>query len=85
MGVGNGIMLPNAIAGAVSIRPQAAGTASGILGFTQMSFGAITTQLAGHLVAGASSATPMLLHMLFVGVGCVTIFAALLRAPAPVK
>src|SRR5581483_12286831 len=29
---GNGLLLPNAIAGAISVRPQAAGTASGISG-----------------------------------------------------
>jgi DHA1 family bicyclomycin/chloramphenicol resistance-like MFS transporter len=80
MGVGNGIMLPNAIAGAVSIRAQAAGTASGLLGFTQMSFGALTTQLAGHLVVGAASATPMLVHMLAMGVACVAVFIIFLRA-----
>jgi DHA1 family bicyclomycin/chloramphenicol resistance-like MFS transporter len=83
MGVGNGIMLPNTIAGAVSIRPQAAGTASGTLGFIQMSFGALTAQLAGYLVSSAFSATPMLLHMLFMGVGCVLIFPLFLRSPAP--
>ena len=42
---GNGLLLPNAIAGAVSVRPQAAGTASGITGFTQMAIGAAVTQL----------------------------------------
>ena len=30
---GNGLLLPGAIAGAVSVRPQAAGTAAGIIGF----------------------------------------------------
>ena len=29
---GNGLLLPNCIAGAVSVRPQAAGTASGMTG-----------------------------------------------------
>ena len=56
MGIGNGVILPNAIAGAVSVRPQVAGTASGALGFTQMSYGALTTQFAAHLVVGATSA-----------------------------
>ena len=42
--VGNGVSLPNAIAGAVSVRPQAAGTASGIAGFMQMGYGAVVTQ-----------------------------------------
>ncbi len=79
MGIGNGMILPNAIAGAVSIRPQAAGTASGFLGFTQMAFGALTTQLAGHLVDGASGPAPMVLHMLATGTGCLLVYLVLLR------
>ena len=45
---GNGVFLPNAIAGAVSVRPQAAGTASGITGFTQMAIGAVAAQAMSH-------------------------------------
>ncbi len=47
MGFGNGLLLPTAIAGAVSIRPQVAGTASGLTGFIQMAIGAAAAQLAG--------------------------------------
>jgi DHA1 family bicyclomycin/chloramphenicol resistance-like MFS transporter len=79
MGIGNGIMLPNAIAGAVSIRPQAAGTASGLLGCTQMLFGAITAQFAGHLIAGATTAWPMLLFMLAISLAAVLVFFVLVR------
>jgi MFS transporter, DHA1 family, multidrug resistance protein len=79
MGVGNGIVLPNAIAGAVSIRPQVAGTASGFLGFTQMAFGALVTQFSGHLVANAATAAPMVYAFLAVGVACFLVYAFLLR------
>ena len=48
---GNGLLLPGAISGAVSVRPQAAGTAAGIIGFTQMALGAAITQYAGTLLA----------------------------------
>jgi len=41
---GNGLLLPNAIAGAISVRPQAAGAAAGMTGFTQMAVGAASTQ-----------------------------------------
>ena len=68
VGVGNGLLLPTAIAGAVSIRPQVAGTASGMTGFIQMSVGATAAQLGGYVVAGASDAMPMLLLMLGFGV-----------------
>ena len=63
---GNGLLLPNAIAGAVSIRPQAAGTAAGMTGFTQMAIGAISTQMVSALLAGAGSAMPMALQMLVI-------------------
>jgi DHA1 family bicyclomycin/chloramphenicol resistance-like MFS transporter len=68
VGIGNGLLLPTAIAGAVSIRPQVAGTASGVAGFIQMSIGAAAAQLAGHAVAGGSDAMPMLWLMLLFGV-----------------
>jgi DHA1 family bicyclomycin/chloramphenicol resistance-like MFS transporter len=60
----SGFMLPNAIAGAVSVRPQAAGTAAGITGFMQMGLGALVAQLVGHLIAGATTALPLELIVL---------------------
>jgi DHA1 family bicyclomycin/chloramphenicol resistance-like MFS transporter len=56
---GNGLLLPNAVAGAVSVRPQAAGTAAGMTGFTQMAVGAASTQVVSILLAGATTAMPM--------------------------
>ena len=55
----SGFMLPNAIAGAVSARPRAAGAASGITGFMQFGLGAITAQIIGFLVDGAATALPL--------------------------
>jgi MFS transporter, DHA1 family, multidrug resistance protein len=59
IGFASGFMLPNAIAGAVSVRPEAAGAAAGIMGFMQMGLGAAMSQLVGHLLAGASTALPL--------------------------
>jgi DHA1 family bicyclomycin/chloramphenicol resistance-like MFS transporter len=59
IGFASGFMLPNAISGAVSVRPQSAGAASGITGFMQMGLGAATAQLVGHLLAGATTAMPL--------------------------
>ena len=56
IGFASGFMLPNALAGAVSVRPQAAGAAAGITGFMQMGLGAATSQLIGHLLDGAQTA-----------------------------
>jgi DHA1 family bicyclomycin/chloramphenicol resistance-like MFS transporter len=69
MGFGNGIMLPNAIAGAVSIRPQAAGTASGFLGCIQMTIGAAFVQLGGLVLVDATTVLPMALLLGAVVVG----------------
>lgn len=52
VGVGNGMSLPNAIAGAVSVRPDLAGAASGFTGSMQIGAGAITSALVGWLLTG---------------------------------
>ena len=68
IGFGNGLLLPTSIAGAVSIRPQVAGTASGVTGFIQMGIAAVAAQLGGHVISHAADAMPMLLLMLTFGV-----------------
>lgn len=75
---GNGVLLPNAIAGAVSVRPQAAGTASGITGFIQMGLGAVAAQLMGHLLAHAVTALPMSIAILASGIATAAAFLALI-------
>ncbi len=47
LGLGNGMSMPNAIAGAISVEPKVAGAASGLAGFLQMLVAAIFAQLAG--------------------------------------
>ncbi len=79
IGFGNGLLLPTSVAGAVSIRPQVAGTASGATGFIQMSVGAMAAQLGGYVVAQAAGATPMLLLMLFFGVATAAAVFTLVR------
>ena len=75
--LGNGLLLPGAIAGAVGIRPHAAGTAAGITGCTQMAIGAAVTQFSGMLLAGASSALPLALLMAVLVAGLVAAFLPL--------
>lgn len=55
--VGNGMTQPNAIAAAVSVRPGLAGTASGLVGSTQMATGALLTVIAGYTEDGSGVAT----------------------------
>lgn len=54
VGVGNGLVLPNATAGAVSVRPDAAGAAAGLMGSIQIGIGAISSVIGGILVADGS-------------------------------
>jgi DHA1 family bicyclomycin/chloramphenicol resistance-like MFS transporter len=61
--LGNGIFMPNCVAGAVSVRPRAAGTASGITGFAQMATGALVAQAMSHIIAAATSAMPLAVAM----------------------
>jgi MFS transporter, DHA1 family, multidrug resistance protein len=54
IGIAHGFSQPNLIAGAVSVDPRLAGSASGLLGFVQMSLGAIATFVLGHIQDGTS-------------------------------
>jgi DHA1 family bicyclomycin/chloramphenicol resistance-like MFS transporter len=82
--VGNGMALPNAIAGAVSVRPQTAGTASGVAGFVQMGYGAVVSQLINYPLEGAASAMPLVWAMLAQGLAGLVIFWVLVRRPSSV-
>ncbi|HWX50401.1 MAG TPA: multidrug effflux MFS transporter [Roseomonas sp.] len=53
----NGVSQPNAVAAAVSARPQLAGTASGLVGAAQMGWGAVMTLVAGALELGSGIGT----------------------------
>jgi len=79
IGFASGFMLPNAIAGAVSVRPQAAGAASGLVGFTQMGLGAASAQLIGHLLEGAATALPLALVVLALCALSLVAFFGLMR------
>lgn len=50
LGLGNGLVMPSCIAGAVSVRPESAGAASGLAGSMQIGLGAIATPLVAALV-----------------------------------
>ncbi len=65
--LGNGMTQPNAIAAALSVRPQLAGTASALVGALQMGFGAAMTFLVGLVEFGAGIGTA--LTMAAAGIG----------------
>jgi DHA1 family bicyclomycin/chloramphenicol resistance-like MFS transporter len=76
--IGNGMTQPNAVAGALSVKPQLAGTASSLLGALQMGFGALMTFVVGLVEFGAGYGTS--LTMAFVGVGCIFALLGVRRA-----
>jgi DHA1 family bicyclomycin/chloramphenicol resistance-like MFS transporter len=68
VGFGNGMVLPNAIAGTLSVRPNLAGTASGLGGALMIGGGAGFSALAGALLAPGSGPYPLLYIQLTVAI-----------------
>ena len=66
MGVGNGMVLPNANAGMLSVRPNLAGSASGLGGAIMVGGGAALSAYAGSLLGPGRGALPLLILMLIV-------------------
>lgn len=64
MGLGNGMALPNTNAGMLSVRPELAGTASGLGGAIMMGGGAALSAAAGVLLVPGSTEMPLVLLML---------------------
>jgi DHA1 family bicyclomycin/chloramphenicol resistance-like MFS transporter len=64
VGMGNGLVLPNATAGMLSVRPRLAGTASGLGGAMMIGGGAALSALAGTALGTGGSAMPLILIML---------------------
>jgi DHA1 family bicyclomycin/chloramphenicol resistance-like MFS transporter len=64
LGVGNGMILPNAAAGMLSVRPRLAGAASGLGGMLQIGGGALLSAWAGHLLQPGSGPMPLLWLMI---------------------
>lgn len=64
MGLGNGICMPNANAGMLSVRPELAGTASGLGGAILIGGGAALAAVAGVLLGPGATEMPLILLML---------------------
>ncbi len=64
LGLGNGIALPSANAGVVSVRPHLAGSAAGLGGALMIGGGAVLSVLSGALLSPQSGPYPMLYLML---------------------
>ena len=63
MGIGNGLLLPSANAGMLSVRPGLAGSAAGLGAAITIAGGAALSVLAGVLLVAGSRALPLILLM----------------------
>lgn len=79
MGLGNGMVIPNATAGALSIRPDLAGTASGLSGAMMIGLGAALSALAGTLLAPGSGVLTLLWIMFITGLAAVLTISLVIR------
>ncbi|MGX0975169.1 DHA1 family bicyclomycin/chloramphenicol resistance-like MFS transporter [Roseovarius sp. MBR-51] len=79
MGLGNGMVIPNATAGALSIRPDLAGTASGLSGALMIGIGAGLSALAGMLLTPGSGVFALLWIMLTTALAAIVTILAVIR------
>jgi DHA1 family bicyclomycin/chloramphenicol resistance-like MFS transporter len=68
----NAAVMANSAAGALSIHPSAAGTASGAMGFLQMGIGALTSQLGAWLGGHFASTLPLTSAIAVMSLACVS-------------
>lgn len=79
VGLGNGMTLPNANAGMLSVRPQLAGTASGLGGAIMIGGGAALAALAGAVLQPGASEMPLIVIMLASALAAVLAILAVMR------
>lgn len=80
VGLGNGLVIPNATAGMLSVRPHLAGTASGLGGALMIGGGALLSALAGSMLTIETGAYPLLYLQLATGIaGVISIIYVIRR------
>lgn len=80
VGLGNGMLLPSATSGMMSVRPHLAGTASGIGGAIMIGGGAALSAIAGALLSPESGAMPLIwLMVATTGLGILPLLYVLYR------
>src|SRR5207248_5212572 len=66
----NAFVMSNSVAGAISIRPDAAGTASGAMGFLQMGIGSLVSQFGAWLGGHFATTLPLTAAILALSAAC---------------
>ncbi|MGR3323152.1 MAG: multidrug effflux MFS transporter [Pseudooceanicola sp.] len=78
VGIGNGMTIPSATSGMLSVRPHLAGTAAGLGGAMQIGGGAALSVLAGLILGPGSDETPLLLLMFSTSMAALAAIAAVI-------
>src|SRR6201986_495877 len=73
----NAFVMSNSAAGAISVRPEAAGTASGAMGFLQMGIGALLSQFGAWLGGHFTTPVPLNIAIVVLSVACASTMAFL--------
>jgi MFS transporter, DHA1 family, multidrug resistance protein len=68
--VANAFVMANASAGAISVRPEAAGTASGAMGFLQQGVGALVSQFGAYLGGHSTTTLPLTAAIFALSIAC---------------
>ncbi|MEM1064131.1 MAG: multidrug effflux MFS transporter [Pseudomonadota bacterium] len=85
VGLGNGLVLPNANAGLLSVRPHLAGSASGLGGSMMIGGGAALSAMAGLFLTPGSGAAPLIWIMLLSGLAGVAAILWVLRRERQIR
>ncbi|TAI62951.1 multidrug effflux MFS transporter [Bradyrhizobium sp. Leo170] len=67
---GNAFVMANSAAGAISVRPEAAGTASGAMGFLQQGVGSLVSQFGAYLGGHSTTTLPLTSAILVISIAC---------------
>jgi DHA1 family bicyclomycin/chloramphenicol resistance-like MFS transporter len=67
---GNAFVMANSAAGAISIRPEAAGTASGAMGFLQQGIGSLVSQFGAWLGGHSATTLPLTSAIFAISIAC---------------
>jgi DHA1 family bicyclomycin/chloramphenicol resistance-like MFS transporter len=67
---GNAFVMANSAAGAISVRPEAAGTASGAMGFLQQGIGSLVSQFGAYLGGHSTTTLPLTTAILIISIAC---------------
>src|SRR5207253_5077546 len=66
----NAFVMANASAGAISVRPEAAGTASGAMGFLQQGVGSLLSQFGAYLGGHSATTLPLTSAIFALSIAC---------------